>query len=150
MAEGWAFDEAGLPTTDPDAALSLSPLGGYKGFGLGLMVEVLCSMLAGGPGGNELVAMYEDLSVRPSISHFFMALDLAPFVEPQIFRRRVTEMAEQVRSLPRIDDAEPIMVPGDPEKRARACRMGEGIPIDKAKLEEFLALDASFRQAVLT
>src|SRR5207237_6141074 len=47
---GWAFDSAGVPTTDTAAAYKgmLMPLGGYKGSGLAMMVEILCSVLSGG------------------------------------------------------------------------------------------------------
>src|SRR5438477_539401 len=53
---GWAFDSGGRPTTDTQAAYKgmLMPLGGYKGSGLAMMVEILCSVLSGGAMANEV------------------------------------------------------------------------------------------------
>ena len=63
---GWAFDENGCEVTDPHKAKTLNPIGGYKGFGLGAMVDILCALLADGPLGlNTLVAI---LSIVPTES----------------------------------------------------------------------------------
>src|SRR5690606_18150892 len=77
----WALDAAGNPTTDPGEAIkgTVRPIGGPKGFGLGLVVELLCSALSGGQPGFDVT--YENLVKRPSgISQFFLALTPAGFV----------------------------------------------------------------------
>ncbi len=148
LGAGWAYDADGHPTEDPAAARSLAPAGDYKGFGLGMMVELLCGLLTGGPAATELIAMYENLPARRGISHFFMAIDLDAFVGATDFPQRLSAMAAAIRALPALDPASPPQIPGDPEKHTAARRATEGIPIDAQKFDEFLAVDPAFAEAV--
>lgn len=148
LEEYWAFDANGEPTVDADAAVSLNPIGGYKGFGLGMMVEVLCGLLAGGPVAREILPMYgAPIEARRSISHFFMAMDVRRFVEPTQFCSRLQSMVESIRALPHC--GEPVQVPGDPEKRAFAVRSENGIPAGPALLQALLGVSDAFRGAVI-
>jgi LDH2 family malate/lactate/ureidoglycolate dehydrogenase len=148
LEPGLAFDAAGRGVINPHEAASLAPTGGYKGFGLGMMVEILCGLLAGGPVAREIIPMYQDLDRQRSISHFLLALDIKSFTDPAAFRRRLRSMADSVRSLARVDDAVPVVIPGDPEKYAMLTRAKQGIPIDKIKYQEFLALNKRFSEAL--
>jgi ureidoglycolate dehydrogenase (NAD+) len=145
----WAFDAEGNGVTDPHAARSLNPAGEYKGFGLGMMVDILCATLAGGLIGKDIRPMYAlplDGSKR-GISHFFMALDISRFSEPALFRRNLQAMVDRVRLLPRFNSGHAVMVSGDPEKKSFFRRSIEGIPIDGIKYAEFLALSPEFESA---
>src|SRR4051794_6410260 len=78
---GWAFDNAGVPTTDTKSAYEgmLMPLGGYKGSGLAMMVEILCAVLGGGAMANEIGGIrYRGRTVR--VSQIFIAIDIARFM----------------------------------------------------------------------
>ena len=150
LPEGWAFDEDGIGVTDPHAARTLNPAGEYKGFGLGMMVDILCALLASGPISREIPAMYAppvDASKR-YLSHFFMAVDVARFVDPLVFRRRLQEMVDAVRKLSPLDPVQGVMAAGDPEKKTFAERSRLGIPVDEAKYEEFLSISPLFAEAV--
>jgi len=143
----WAYDAEGVPTTDPAAARSLSPSGGYKGYGLGMMVEILCGLLAGGPIGTEILTMYgAPLEARRSISHFLMAIDIGRFVDPESFRSRLQSLVDQIRSMPAIADS--VMVPGDPEKRSFVERSAAGIPVPQAVFDSLCEISQNFRSAV--
>ena len=145
----WAFDAEGKSVTDPHRARSLNPAGEYKGFGLGMMVDILCATLAGGLIGKDIKAMYAlplDGSKR-GISHFFMALDISRFSEPALFRRNLQAMVDRIRLLPPLNPGEAVMVSGDPEKKSFLRRSVEGIPIDGTKYAEFLALSSKFESA---
>ena len=145
----WAYNAEGMPTTDPAVARSLSPTGGYKGFGLGMMVEVLCGLLAGGPIGTEILAMYgAPIEARRSISHFFMALDVNRFVDAASFRGRLQSLVDQIRSMAALNDT--VMVPGDPEKRTFLERTANGIPVPKAVFASMCEVTEDFRAAVRT
>lgn len=147
LAPDWAFNAEGEPTEDPALARSLNPAGGYKGFGLGMMVEVLCGLLAGGPAATEILPMYgAPIEARRSISHFFVAIDVRRFVDPEVFRRRLQLMVDALRAIPPTVDA--VMAPGDPEKRAFAERSESGIPISSAMYDSFLEVSDDFRGAV--
>jgi ureidoglycolate dehydrogenase (NAD+) len=148
LEEDWAFDANGEPTVDAHAAAALNPIGGYKGFGLGMMVEVLCGLLAGGPVAHEILPMYgAPIEARRSISHFFMVMDVRRFVDPTQFRSRLQELVDSIRALPH--SGEPVQVPGDPEKRAFAERSANGIPAPPALLQALLGVSDAFRGAVL-
>jgi len=143
----WAYDGEGMPTTDPAAARSLSAAGGYKGFGLGMMVEILCGVLAEGPIGTEILTMYgAPIEARRSISHFFMAIDIGRFLDLESFRGRMQSLVEQIRSMPSVADS--VMVPGDPEKRAFVVRTAAGIPAPAAVFDALCEISQDFRAAV--
>lgn len=149
MPDGWASDEHGEPTTEPVRAKMLEPLGDYKGFGLGMMVEILCAGLSDGPFDRDILPMYgSPLSERRNISHCFMAINIQDFVEIGHFTERMRSLATRLRAISP-SGAEPVMAPGDPEKRAAARRLVDGIPVDAEKYEEFLRVSESFRKAVV-
>ena len=147
----WAFDEHGRPVTAPDKARSLAPSGGYKGFGLGMMVDILCALLSGGPISKDILPMYgAPLSARRMISHYFMVIDISKFVPKEIFKRRLKQMADRVRSLPPAPDADDtVMIAGDPEKRAYLIRLEQGIPMDDEKFHEYLQVSPDFNHALI-
>lgn len=144
----WGCDANGLPSADPDQIAMLNPAGSYKGFGLGMMVEMLCGVLAAGPYAHQILPMYRELSARRSISHLFIALDPEKFLPTAQFRSTLQEMVDRVRALPPLAGTNSVMVPGDPEKKALRLRSREGIPIDEQPLREFLALSEEFEGAL--
>lgn len=150
LPEGWAFDAAGLPVTDAQVAASLNPAGSYKGFGLGMMVDVLCALLAAAPISRDLLPMYSSpIEARRDISHFFLALHIGHFSDPALFRASLQSMADRVRALTPLDPAQPVLVPGDPEKSSFKLRSRSGIPVEPDKFAELLAANAAFADTVL-
>jgi ureidoglycolate dehydrogenase (NAD+) len=146
----WAFDELGKPVTDPFKARSLSAIGLYKGFGLGMMFELLNSYFSGGPMSKDILSMYEaPLSKQRYLSHFVMVIDISKFVEIDLFKHRLQESVNQIRLLEPIDKEISVMVPGDPEKKSFKERIVSGIPIDEKKLEEYLKISKSFSNALI-
>ncbi|SBV93511.1 putative Uncharacterized oxidoreductase YjmC [uncultured delta proteobacterium] len=149
LEPGWGFDAQGKGTADPHAAKYVGPFGGYKGYGLGMMVEIFCGLLAGGPVATQLETMLKDLHVRRSLSQCFIALDIARFQDTAAFKARLQEMADGIRALPRADAEVPVMIPGDPEKISHANRLVAGIPVDDPMYERFIAIDLAFETALM-
>jgi LDH2 family malate/lactate/ureidoglycolate dehydrogenase len=142
----WAFDKEGKPVTDPHLANSLSPIGEYKGFGLGMMVDILCAALIGGITSKDLLPMYTSpIGAQRKIGHFFMAIDISKFNLLTTFTRDLQNMVDRIRSLPGLDDHQKLMVAGDPEKNSAKERIVSGIPMDDIKFEEFLSLSPDFK-----
>jgi uncharacterized oxidoreductase len=129
---GWLLDPDGRPTRDPnllygDPPGSILPMGGdqaYKGFGLGLVIDMLAGGLSGGwcarpnpePGlGNDAV---------------FILLAPALFGGWEHFLTEVTGVARHVRNCPTAEGVREILLPGDPERRTLAERSRQGIPLD--------------------
>ena len=81
IPEGWAYDSEGNVTTDAQKALkgTMAPSGGYKGFGTGLLVEILTACLAGGNLGTQASSFAGEDGGPPSTGQFFIAIDPEKF-----------------------------------------------------------------------
>lgn len=135
---GWALDANGEPTTDPHKALdggSMAPAGGYKGFGQGLIVEVMCAALAGGNRGLQMGSF--TLNDKPiGCGQFFIAIDPAHFSGPK-FTKQVKALMQSILSQ---DGARlPNM-----RREANQKRLAkEGLPIDRDIYERLLTFHVS-------
>ncbi len=136
--EGVGADAGGTETDDPHRIAMLLPIGTYKGFGLSLMVEILCSMLTGMPYGAHLVKMFDaPLSQKRFLGHFISALRIDCFQPVEIFKKRMAVLLQELRSQPPADPMRPVQVAGDPEKISEKRRRAEGIPLNAAEYEAF-------------
>jgi LDH2 family malate/lactate/ureidoglycolate dehydrogenase len=131
----------GAPTTSTDGALKgmLMPLGGYKGSGLAMMVEILCGVLSAGAIGTELGGLR--IKDRPfRVSQFFLAVDVSRFMPLDQFRARLADLIHMVKdSAPAAGFGE-VLVAGDPEWRTEAERLANGIPISEPLWLELTAI----------
>src|SRR5262249_61634872 len=86
LEPGWALTPEGEDAASAESGGeigALQPLGGYKGHGLGMLVEVLCALLAGMPLDHELSHLYAPPYDTPrQVAHLFLAFDLAAFGDP--------------------------------------------------------------------
>jgi hydroxycarboxylate dehydrogenase B len=140
VPEGWLLDSEGRPTTDPNLLYgnppgSILPMGGpgqtYKGFGLGLMVEIFTGALSGGVCARPVPHPKKGNCV------FMMLIDPDRFGGNTCFAAEVQQLVDYVRCCPTVDGCAEILLPGDPERRLLAKRMAEGITLDS---ENFAAL----------
>lgn len=146
---GWALDETGAATNDPFAARWLLPLGGlketggHKGYGLALMVDVLCGPLAGSLWGAHLSTLQRAES-RSGIGHAFMAWRIDAFRDPDEFAADLRAMLAELRACPPAANsgADCVLIPGDPEEAATAANRAAGIPLDPSVAEELRLLGA--------
>jgi LDH2 family malate/lactate/ureidoglycolate dehydrogenase len=129
LPEGVALGPDGEPTRDPATARrgTLLPFGGYKGFGLALMVQAL-GLIAG--AGLEAATDHGYLFVafRPDL--------LGP---ADLFRRQTTELVARIKATPRAPGVDEIRIPSERAFRHRAQALRAGIEIDRSV---FAALDA--------
>ena len=124
--EGWIIDNDGQPTVDPSVFMSLKgmllPVGGYKGFGLSLVVDVLGGALTGaGCSSTEFqrgngVIMY--------------AIKIESFTPATTFKERVDNLIRSIKSTPTAPGYSEILVPGEPEFRTMEERSKKGIEVD--------------------
>jgi LDH2 family malate/lactate/ureidoglycolate dehydrogenase len=141
---GWAFDSAGVPTTDTVKAYKgmLMPLGGYKGSGLGMMVEVLCGVLSGGAMSTEVGGIrIRGRAMRAS--QVYIAIDVARFMPLEEFTARVERLVTTVKSAAPAPGYGEVMVAGDPEWRAEAERSRNGIPIPQGNWDALVKAAAT-------
>ena len=125
---GWLRDEHGQPTTDPavryqDPPGSLNPSGGYKGFGLGFLLDVLVSGLTGGycpPAPAEAVPANNVLMVIWDPQHFQGAKHIVS---------EAVRLEQFVRASPLLDENSPITLPHDRSRKTKSERRISGIPL---------------------
>src|SRR5207245_667016 len=149
MPHGWAVDETGRSSTDPARVLNalakrlgggLLPLGGegedlggHKGYGLALMVDVLCGVLSGAATGLQVYADEK----KPDVGHFFMALDPTAFRPLDEFRRDMDRLARELKESPKAHGQDRIYVHGEKSFARMEKFRTEGIPLDP-KVDEGL------------
>ena len=133
----WAADSSGKVTLDPRAAVGILPLSGYKGYGLALMVEILCSLLSGMPYGPHIPRMYPLTEDKRCLGHFLLAIDIARFQDPAVFKRRMRDLLGELRKSPPVEGFDNVKVAGDPEKEAYQKRSQEGIPLSLEEIKCF-------------
>ncbi len=130
--DGWLVDHEGNPTTDPavlysDPRGSLLPFGGtqaYKGFGLGLLLDLLCGGLSGGPCSNPTFPL-----AGQGNAAVFVLFNPALFGGTDHFLKESDGLTAFVRSCPTAAGVSAITLPGDPEQSMKAKRLVEGIAI---------------------
>lgn len=135
LAAGLTIDADGRPTTDAELASALVPLGGaeygYKGYGLAMMIDLLCGALNGMGFGPNLTRMYEDLDVPQDLGHFVLAIDPGRFAGGPTLQATVRAMSDDV-----VRAGEAVQLPGDPELQAERERRGSGIPVEPQALAD--------------
>lgn len=123
---GWALDAKGQPTTDAKQGLagSMAPAGGYKGFGQGLIVEVMCAALAGANRGPQMGSFTDNDGNPIGCGQFFIALDPDAF-SGGAFARQITALVKSITAQKgaRMPNA---------RRAANQKRLAkEGLPIDR-------------------
>ena len=127
---GWALDENGQPTTDPDAALkgTLLPIGGPKGYGLAFMIDILAGMLSGSHSGPEIRSFHE-LSGPTGIGVLTLALDIERFMPLAQFKERLASYIGALRKVRRAKGVSRIYLPGEIELEKEKKSLEEGIEL---------------------
>jgi LDH2 family malate/lactate/ureidoglycolate dehydrogenase len=144
IPDGWAMDVDGKPTNDPQTAIQgfPMPLGGYKGTGLALMVEVLCAVLSGGPMMNAVGGLRVK-TIPMRASHMFLAVDPGRFMAPDEFAARMQWVRDAVKSCQPAVGYDEVLIAGDPEWRSEEVRRRDGIPVARGIWVELTQLAQS-------
>jgi LDH2 family malate/lactate/ureidoglycolate dehydrogenase len=134
---GWATDQSGNPTTDTQAAIDGFPtaLGGYKGSGLAMMVEILSAVLSGGPIAMQVGTMRAGENLPLRVSHLFLAIDPERFISLAEFLKRMEWFTQCVKSSAPSPGYEEVLFANEPEYRTEQRRLHEGIPIPERLFE---------------
>ena len=124
IPDGWAVDAEGRPTRDPKAALEgmLLPIGGAKGFGLALMVDLMSGLLASGAWGDQITGLHIDIEKPFDTAHLFMAIDIEHFRPLTGFLAEADTAATRVRASKLAPGAARVQTPG--QRRWEAARSG--------------------------
>jgi LDH2 family malate/lactate/ureidoglycolate dehydrogenase len=131
IPEGLALDRHGRPTTDGAEAFEgvLLPMGGVKGAGLAMLMEVLSGVLTGAAFGGEVRNPFTGLDGPQNTGHFFLALRGDLFMDREDFEDRMLTLRERVKNQPLAEGFHEILMPGEPEAHNEEERQAQGIPL---------------------
>ncbi len=137
IPEGLALDRQGRPTTDGAEAFEgiVLPMGGVKGAGLSLLMEVLSGVFTGAAFGGEVRNPFTGLDGPQGTGHFFLALKADLFMPMETFENRMQTLTARVKKQPRAEGFEEILMPGEPEARKEQERLTLGIPLTRDVFE---------------
>lgn len=151
MPMGWTVDEDGADTDDPVAALSgaLLPLGSsrelgsHKGYGLAVMVDILCAVLSGAAYGPHCLSLTSEFDQVADVGHFFAAFRIDAFRPLDEFKSTMDTMIRELRETPKAPGQDRVWIPGEPEFEEEQRRRAHGIPLapDVFTILETIAAD---------
>jgi ureidoglycolate dehydrogenase (NAD+) len=144
IPDTWATDREGRPTTDPKAALEgfLLPIGGYKGYGLALVVDLFAGLLSGAAYLTHVKSWSEEPEAAQDLGHFFVLIDATRMGSPEWLARRMSDFAAILHDTPPADPSRPVLLPGEREQDHMDRQRRDGIDVDPAVLARLEALAA--------
>ncbi|MCY4608394.1 MAG: Ldh family oxidoreductase [bacterium] len=134
IPDGWALDAAGRPTRDAAAALdgTVQPVGGAKGYALSMMIELLCSALAGGAPGFEVHPPQASDGAPCQVSHLAIALDPDRFAGSDSVANHVAALADHIQASAPADPDQPVRIPGSRAAAHREASDRDGLAMTSA------------------
>lgn len=144
MPEGWMIDRTGAPLLDPKRAEEgfLMPIGGYKGYGLSLIVGLLAGTLNGAAMGKQVIDFNHDVVSTTNTGQAIMAIDLSAWGDVAAFKARVDTLVRELRGSERMPGVDRIWLPGEQSHEKRLRHEREGIPIPAGLLRQLDAFAA--------
>jgi LDH2 family malate/lactate/ureidoglycolate dehydrogenase len=132
----WALDVEGRATDDPEAALGgvMLPMGGPKGSGLAIMMDVFSGVLSGSAFAGHVTGPY-DPSRPADVGHFLVAIKPDLFMSLDDFRERIQYLYDRVTGSEKAAGVDRIYFPGELEQLEQRKREQTGIPLVQAEID---------------
>lgn len=147
LPEGWAVDAQGKVTTNASEVLKnmtsragggILPLGGegelysgYKGYGMAVLVDILCGVLSGGAYANMVDVKPEGKPIPAQVSHFFMALKIESFIDLNTFTSRLDDLIDHLKNSAKAENQNRIYIHGEKEYELFDKHKKEGVPLEE-------------------
>ncbi len=130
IPEGWAVDPEGRPTTDARQALAgaVLPFGGPKGSAISFIIDILCGVLTGAAFATKLNTL-ENLGAEQNLGHVLAAMRTDLFLPADVFRSRMDEIINLLKSSPPAEGVGRVLAPGELERRNECANRRDGIAI---------------------
>jgi LDH2 family malate/lactate/ureidoglycolate dehydrogenase len=144
MPVGWMIDRQGRPLLDPKRAGEgfLLPIGGYKGYGLALIVGLLAGSLGGAAMGRDVVDFNADSVSTTNTGQAMLVIDPAAFGDIDAFKGTVDGLVRDIRNSNRLPGVDRIWLPGEQSHERRSRNRQLGIPLADALVAELDTLAA--------
>lgn len=140
IPEGWALDAEGRSTTDPEAALAggvVLPIGGPKGSGLAMMMDIFGGVLSGAAFAGRVNDQYKNLKEPQDVGHWFLVFRPDIFLEGGMeeLRERMDTLLRRVRECEKAVGVDRIFTSGEIEAAMEVRRSNEGIPYTRGEVD---------------
>ena len=140
IPDGWIMDAEGRPSTDPNDLPKGALLAeGHKGYGLAVIMEVLCGALSGAAMLSSLPSWLFEPTKATNTGHAFIAIDVAAFTDRETFLDRIDAMRDELHAVPTATGVERVLLPGDIEASLAARRAG-GLPVPPEVIKDLVDL----------
>lgn len=128
---GWMIDRKGEPLTDPKRSSEgfILPIGGYKGYGLNVIIGMLAGVLNGAAFGRNVVDFNKDPATVNNSGHMIMAMRVDNFQDVDTFKKEMDHVIREIRESKRLENVDRIWLPGEMEHYMRLERLEKGIPL---------------------
>ena len=138
---GWAIDKEGSPTEDPGQALTgtLLPIGGPKGYGMALFVDLICGLLSGSKYGKK-VKTFHKLLGPTGVGIMTAAIDIKRFMPEEHFVDLLEEYIDEIKTSKKIKGNLNIYMPGEIEANREINSQKDGIEVDPIILDSINSL----------
>ena len=146
----WATDKEGHPTDDPDKGFAgfLLPMGGHKGFGLSLLVDILCGVITGGAFQHSLKGMYKYPDDPSLTGHFFIVINPLSIMSEEDLKDRMEIFYQTIKASPMWDDSKEMLMPGEIEYNTALQRREEGISLPPNLIKELNELAGELQMEI--
>ncbi|WP_408007927.1 ureidoglycolate dehydrogenase [Pseudalkalibacillus sp. A8] len=132
IPDNWGVDGNGNPVTDPNLVKHLLPVGGPKGYGLALTVDVMTGVLTGSAFGPSITTMYGDYGKNRHLAHVIITIDPGLFIGKDQFLSNIDQMINELHEVQHAEGFSSVLVPGEPEQLKEELRSTEGIPLSRS------------------
>jgi LDH2 family malate/lactate/ureidoglycolate dehydrogenase len=118
------------------------PVGGPKGYGMALFIDVLCGALSGAMIGPQIgYVISKAVECKPQqLGHFFCVIDIDQFIPINSFKERIDAMCKEIKSYPKNPGVSEIFLPGEIESNKKKQRLNDGIMLPEQTLRELVIL----------
>lgn len=142
IPDSWATDRDGNPTTDPAAALGgfLQPVGGHKGYGLALVVDLIAGLLSGAAYLSHVKSWVDTPEEPQNLGHYFLLIDVGRLGSSAWLTERISDFTSILHDTPPRSEDSPVLVPGEIEMKAYRHAQQHGVEIDRNVLTALEAL----------
>ena len=132
IPDTWGTDKFGRKTTDPKAALDgfLQPIGGHKGYGLALVVDLFAGLLSNAAYLTHVKSWVDSPDEPQNLGHFFILIDTTKLGSSAWLVERMRDFASILHGSPAVDADRPVIVPGEIELRNMARQRRTGVEVD--------------------
>lgn len=151
MPEGWMIDRQGKPLLDPTKSDEgfLLPIGGYKGYGLSLVVGILAGTLNGAAMGSQVIDFNKDFVSTTNTGQAIAVIDPAAFGDIDEFKQNIDRLIQELRTAERMPGVDRIWLPGEQSHHKRLDHETHGVVLAPCLVKQLNELAAERQIAPL-